>query len=340
MERRLSSYTGCLLGLAVGDGLGHGPERINGFLPVSSYTQQAAYACNGLLVGLTRGQLTGTMAPPVRYIGRALTEWARRQLWRQEGGGICWISRSPRLDYRRCAEPELLDLLAAGELGTMEDHCAALPGAGALMTAPAAALFYDPARLRRREIHRLGAEAAALTHGDPAAFLSAAALAHILSRILYDGQEDLEQLTREAGAVLLSRFGREYHAVRRVRTALKQARHLAKTADRVEALSRLAGPRAHQALASALYICLTGSGGLEAMLPTAAEVSPGCGAAAGAILGALYGEETIPERWLEELECAAVLRELAGDLFGGCPMMLGSRIFDIEWDEKYNVTEL
>ena len=28
MERRISSYTGCLLGLAAGDGLGHGPERL------------------------------------------------------------------------------------------------------------------------------------------------------------------------------------------------------------------------------------------------------------------------------------------------------------------------
>ena len=49
MERRLSSYTGCLLGLAAGDGLGHGPERLNGFLPVSGFSQMAAYGCNGLL---------------------------------------------------------------------------------------------------------------------------------------------------------------------------------------------------------------------------------------------------------------------------------------------------
>ena len=42
MERRLSAYTGCLLGLAAGDGLGHGPDRVNGFLSVSGYTQMAA----------------------------------------------------------------------------------------------------------------------------------------------------------------------------------------------------------------------------------------------------------------------------------------------------------
>ena len=135
MERRLSAYTGCLLGLAVGDGLGHGPERINGFLSVSGYTQQAAYACNGLLVGLTRGQLSGTMAPPVRYVAQALQEWARHQLWRQSGPVTCWISRSPRLAYRRCPENGMLDVLAAGELGTMEDHSSRLRGPGALMTA-------------------------------------------------------------------------------------------------------------------------------------------------------------------------------------------------------------
>ena len=38
MERRLSAYIGCLLGLAAGDGLGHGPEPVNGYLPTSAPT--------------------------------------------------------------------------------------------------------------------------------------------------------------------------------------------------------------------------------------------------------------------------------------------------------------
>ena len=44
----------------------------------------------------------------------------------------------------------------------------------------------------------------------------------------------------------------------------------------------------------------------------------------------------LPESWLEQLECAEVLRELAQDLFRGCPMMKGSRVFDVEWDAKYD----
>lgn len=117
MERRLSSYCACLLGLAAGDGLGHGPELLNGYLPTSGYTQVAAYACNGLLLGVTQGQLSGTMAPPVRYVALALREWAAGQLWRRQTLPVrCWISRSPRLDYRRCPELRMLDAVAKGHI--------------------------------------------------------------------------------------------------------------------------------------------------------------------------------------------------------------------------------
>lgn len=340
MERRLSSYTGCLLGLAAGDGLGQGPERINGFLPVSGNTQMTAYACCGLLVGMTRGQLSGTMAPPVSYIARALAEWARLQLWRQ-GEVSCWISRSARMAFRRCPEPGLLDTLAAGRMGTMEERIGTWNTPGALMTAPAVALFYDPERISRRELQRLGAEAASLTHGAPEAFLSAAALTHILSRIVYDGVTDVDRLSREAGISLLRRFAGEYHQTLRVRAALKESRALArnKAVSRENALASLNGETAEGALAGVLYLCSTKEG-FAGTLEAAASWSPAAAAVAGAILGALYGEEAIPEEILEELECADVLRELGEDLFRGCPMMKGSRVFDIEWDEKYNTADL
>lgn len=340
MERRRNGYTGCLLALAAGDGLGHGPERENGFLPLSAYTQMAAYACNGLLLGVTRGQLSGTMAPPVRYAAMALTEWARGQVWDRQEHRRCWISRSPRLDFRRCSEPEILDVLTAGKTGTMEDHASSLAGPGALMTGAAVGLFFDPGRLSRKEIQRLGAEAAALTHGEPAAFLSAAAMAHILSRILFDGEEDCTLLTWEAGQVLRNRFGREYHQVRRVREKLKEARSLARSRriSREEALAKLGAERAEEVLAGAMYCAMTDRDFGETML-LAARCLGGGAAAAGAVLGALRGEEAIPEQWLEELECRALLQELAEDMFRGCPMMKGNRIFDVEWDEKYSMTE-
>ena len=342
MERRRSSYTGCLLGLAAGDALGQGQSLVNGFLPTTAYTQLAAYGCNGLLLGLTRGQLSGTMAPPVRYVALALGDWADRQLWRGESPVRCWISRSPRLDYRRCPEPELMDVLQSGALGTMEDHPTALSGPGALMAAVAVGLFFDPERLPRREIQRLGAETAALTHGDPAAFLSGAAVAHLVSRMVWDGAQDPEKLVRETGAMLRRRFGREYRQAYQVAELLRSARKLAKVKElsREEALEKLGCDCASRVLAGAVYCLLTCGGEPEGTMEDAARWSGAGAAVTGALLGARYGEEAIPGWWRDALECGSVLRELAEDLYRGCPMMKGSRIFDIEWDEKYNTADL
>ena len=343
MERRLSSYIGCLLGLAAGDGLGHGPDRLNGYLPTSGYTQLAAYGCNGLLLGVIQGQLSGAMAPPVRYIAMALREWAAGQLWRRDTiPARCWISRSPRLDYRRCPEPRMLDVLVSGQLGTMEDHASALNGPGALMAAVSVGLFFDPERLPRREIQRLGAEAAALTHGDPAAFLSAAALAHIISRMVWDCQTDAEKLIRETGAMLKKRFGREYRQASEVAAKFLMARSLAGSEkfSREEALDQLGRDTAAQVLAGAMYCWLTGTGEPEEIICEAARWSPAGAAIVGAILGAARGEEALPKLWREELEENSVLRELAEDMYRGCPMMKGSQVFDIEWDAKYVCPEL
>lgn len=335
MERRITSYTGCLLGLAAGDGLGQGPERINGYLPVSAYTQMAAYGCNGLLLGLTRGQMSGTMAPPVRYIAQALEEWAARQRWR-EGVVRCWISRSDRMDYRRCPEPEVLDVLTDGMTGTMEDPVSTLSGAGALMVAVAVGLFFDPERLPRREIQRMGAEAAALTHGDPEAFLSGAALAHLISRIVWDGQTDGEKLVKETAAMLKKRFGREYRQARTVSDRLRAALEKAKTGAEMTAPAGTAC----DCLSGAVYGWLTCPADILTALEKAALRSSGEAAVLGALLGAAQGTQMLPEELLDGIECAQVLQELAEDMFRGCPMMKGSRIFDIEWDEKYNTAQL
>ena len=76
-------YRGCLLGMAVGDAMGYtvasrslqeiredygpngllGYDLMNGYAEIASYTQLPAFTCTGLLLGLTRGQLLGRMAP-------------------------------------------------------------------------------------------------------------------------------------------------------------------------------------------------------------------------------------------------------------------------------------
>ena len=46
-------------------------------------------------------------------------------------------------------------------------------------------------------------------------------------------------------------------------------------------------------------------------------------------------EDELPEFYLECLESAETLRELADDLYHGCPMEQGNKLFDLDWDYKY-----
>ena len=116
-----SSYRGCLLGLAVGDAMGYtvdnrswqeiqedygpngllGYDLVNGYADVTSYTQLAAFTCNGLLFGLTRGQMLGKMAPFIKYVGMSSREWAASQRpWGRPTRNYCWRLRKAELCWR------------------------------------------------------------------------------------------------------------------------------------------------------------------------------------------------------------------------------------------------
>ena len=171
-------YRGCFLGMAVGDAMGYtvddrsleqirqdyGPEGllgydlVNGFADVSSYTQLAAFAGNGLLLGLTRGQTRGIMAPYVRYIALAQKEWSQTQ--RYSGNperSVCWVSRDREMRGRRCMDTRMLDTLNRDRPGSMEEPANKFATPGAITTAIPVGVFFSPERTGREEIDRLPA---------------------------------------------------------------------------------------------------------------------------------------------------------------------------------------
>ena len=112
MAAEQTSYRGCLLGMAVGDAMGYtvdnrswqeiqedygpngllGYDLVNGYADVTSYTQLAAFTGNGLLLGLTRGQMLGKMAPFVKYIEVSCREWAASQRpYGRPEKSFCWL---------------------------------------------------------------------------------------------------------------------------------------------------------------------------------------------------------------------------------------------------------
>ena len=361
MRSKRAAYRGCLLGLAVGDAMGYsvdtktwpqiqedygpngllGYDLVNGYADISSHTQLTAFTCNGLLLGMTRGQVLGKMAPFVKYAAVGHKEWAIGQRrYDQPHRNYCWVFRVPELRRRHCTDTRMLDTLNRGALGTPEDPRNKYDSAGAIATAVAAGLFADPTRMDQEEIDRLGAETIALTHGSPTAFLAGALLAHIVALCLHHPNAPLKMTINKALDAVQEQFGHQYSQcfdlVRAVRHAMTYAD--VQNISHVEAMEQIQCNTATQVVAGAVYACLTNSEDFDHAMIAAVNHSgrsAAVGAVAGAILGARMGEESLPEFYIECLEPAELLQELADDLFDGCPMEMGNKLFDLDWDHKY-----
>ena len=360
MGKKENLFRGCLLGLAVGDAMGYtvdsktldeictdygpngllGYDLVNGYADVTSYTQLAAFTANGLLLGLTRGQLRGIMAPPVRYIALALREWSRSQHYCEQEKNHCWLSTVPELKRRRCMDTWMLSTLSREPLGTMEEPVNRSDHPAPLTEAIPIALLGQDLNLPQQELTRLGAEAAALTHGSPDSFLSAAALTHAMHHVVSSDSIDPEDLVRDTLNAIQLQFGREYPQTAKLWELAQMAMTLAQSENisQMEAMERLGCRTAPEVLAGVLYACVTCRGDFDAAMITAVNHSgrsAAVGAITGAILGARLGDETLPEFYLESLEPTQHLLELADDLVQGCPMVAGSNLFDDDWDRKY-----
>ncbi|MDY4754785.1 MAG: ADP-ribosylglycohydrolase family protein [Candidatus Faecousia sp.] len=362
MRLNQAAYRGCLLGMAVGDAMGYpvdsltlgeirdnygpngllGYDLVNGYADVTSYTQLAAFTCNGLLIAVTRGQMMGKMAPLVKYVGLSSREWlASQRPWERKERTFCWLLHRPDICRRFCMDTRMLDTLSRENLGTPETPVNNFTTPGGLTTAIGVGLFHHPDRMKQPELDRLGAETVALTHGGPLAFLSGAALAHLISRSLYAPQIPLGQLVLETAQMISAQFAHQYPAqctelTTLLRLAVSMERDV--SLNTWDVMEKFHCQSAAQVLAGAVYACMAGGEEFDAAMIIAVNHSgrsSAVGAIAGALLGLRLGEIALPEFYLECLEPADTLRELADDLWTGCPMEMGKRLFDADWDHKY-----
>ncbi len=360
MAEKQNKIRGCLLGLAVGDAMGNTVDRktleeiredygengllgydlVNGYAEVTSYTQLAAFAANGLLLGLTRGRLRGTMAPPIRYLALALREWSRSQHYCEQEKNFCWLSALPELKRRRCMDTWMLSTLSAETLGTPEKPVNHSDTPAALTEVLAVALLAEELGLSREEACRLGAETVALTHGNPEAFLSGAVLTWVLCGVLSGEEGPVRQRVADTVGSIQQLFGRDFGQTTHIWELLQLALTLADSEEisPMEAMETLRCRTAAEVLAGVLYAVVRCNGDFDSAMILAVNHSgrsAAVGAITGALLGAAMGEEALPEFYLECLEPTATLLELADDILHGCPMDMGSNLFDDDWDRKY-----
>lgn len=360
MGKNRNQIRGVLLGLAVGDAMGHtvdsrslveiradygpngllGYDLVNGCAEITSYTQLAAFSANGLLLGITRTQLQGSAAKPVRYIALALKEWSRSQCYTTPERNYCWLSNIPEMKRRFCMDTRMLDALNREALGSLESPQYKSSHPGALTAAMPVALLWEDMGLSPEEAVRLGAEAVALTHGNPEAFLASAALTCLLKDILLEPTAPIGELVQKTIDAVTSLFGNAYSQTLRLTDLLQQALSLAVTpgVSAAEAMEALVCATAAEVLAGAVYAVATCGRDFDTAMIAAVNHSgrsAAVGAVAGCLLGGILGDSALPEFYLECLEPAATLTELAKDLTVGRPMVVGSSLFDIDWDRKY-----
>ena len=343
MDDLKSAYRGCLLGLAVGDALGapadkltwdqiredFGPNGLMGYAGdwarVTSHTQLCAFTANGLLLGQTRGQVSGKMAPFARYMALSQKEWAKSQRPHSTPERtFCWVYWVEDLRRRACADIRMLEMLDAGHMGTPTEPINRLDGCGSLTAAVAVGLFgTDPARL--------GAEAVALTYGHSTAILSGAIVAELVARAVNRRGLPMEALLGEALAAVEEKYADTFPKTRTVTAAVRYAMDLRR--ERPDALELLVCQTAPQVLAGAAYFLMGCGDDFDAAMVAAVNHSGRSSAVAalvGAILGARLGEREIPEFYLDSLDVTKPLRTLADDLCHGCPSVM-----DLDWDRKY-----
>ena len=360
MTEKRGIFRGALLGLAVGDAMGYtvdsknlaeiredygpngllGYDLVNGYADVTSYTQLAAFSANGLLLGLTRGRMRMKMAPLVRYIGLAVKEWSRSQHYCEQEKNYCWLSNLPEMKRRRCMDTWILSTLSRENLGTMEDPISHSDHPSALTEVIPVAMLAGITNISQEELNRLGAEAVALTHGNPSAFLSGAALTHAMGQLIRCPEMTLKERVQDVIDAIQFQFGRDYGQTTKIWELLQLAMMLASSEDisQADAMEQLGCRTSPEVLAGALYACATSHGDFDAAMITAVNHSgrsAAVGAVTGALLGAYMGEDALPEFYMESLEPTGILRELADDLLHSCPTDLAATLFDDDWDRKY-----
>ena len=355
MGQRNMALAGSLLGLAVGDAMGYsvdklcwneimeayGPGGLMGFdlthgsADVTSYTQLAVFTANAMLLAITRGKEDGFS----RSLLLAAREWYKSQLFRSNPDKTrCWVAQVSCLRRRLCMDTQMLDALSRDTLGTPERPVFKSLTPGSLTAAVGVGLCYDPRRLTEGQLMRLGAEAVAFTHGKPEVYIAGAYLALTTARLLQEPEKPFCAVFTEALDTVCARYADIFpQDADAFAAVIRQALALTREAELTpqEAMMALDCATAAQCVAGAVYAATIHPANFdEAMIVSVNHSghSSAVGALCGAMLGARLGADALPDFYLESLECAPYLRELAQDLMD-CRQV--SRIFDDDWDQKY-----
>lgn len=245
-EVHLDAIRGCIFGGAVGDALGYPVEFLqeaqifktygdNGITAytrdsitrkalISDDTQMSLFTANGLLVGDTRGAMHGIQGWPRGYVMNAYKDWLKTQESSLQeaskyerftaAGGFSWLLDVPEMYARRAPGSTCLSALQDGQ--EYEDYVKAKrnhsKGCGGIMRVAPLAVNYQLSDIKQLDME--GAQLAAITHGHSLGYMLAAALVHVINRIVFppEGKTmSLKDIILEARDTVASIFKGDPH---------------------------------------------------------------------------------------------------------------------------------
>ena len=356
MDKR-DRIRGAMIGCAAGDALGYPVEILseaaiveryglrgitdydldeNGTARITADTQLMLLSANGILFAHTRGALRGIMAPVYTYFPDFYMDWYRLQTEKRTRRARCgWINAYPALSAKRALSPTVVKVAASKKFGSMDEPVNDSKGSACLLRAVPIGLSYsrDPAY-----ILYLGANTAALTHGNEVAWMASGALALIISLIIHQELSITEAVNKTLKALDKS-FPDSRTVVNELSYTIHSAMSLATSAssdlDAIHALGK--GWVADEALAIGLLCALRHENDIAGAMTFAANHggdSNNTAAIAGTLVGARIGFNAIPDRFVDRLELVDVILELADDVTTDCPMYDWGPSNPV-WEHKY-----
>ena len=327
---------GCLLGGAVGDALGAPVEFLNmaairrhygdaGIVrmenaygrhgAITDDTQMMLFTAEGLILATVRDAYgeNSTTAIYHAYLRWLLTQEGDRQGQLINTHGTCAVvdgilTGHRELFSRRAPGNSCLSALSDGRMGTVQAPINNSKGCGGVMrVAPVGLRFEDV-----EKAFAVGCASAAITHGHPTGYLAAGYLAALIALIL----SGTSLPSAIDGAIRILKDHPDHEECHRaIMDGMNRADGKPISPEVITSLG--GGWVAEEALAISLCCALAAGDDFARGVLLAVNHdgdSDSTGAITGNILGALYGFEAIPVPWLDELELAALITEVAEDL--------------------------
>ena len=313
---------GCLLGGAIGDALGYPVEFMKhreitgrygddgikdlqiasgGKSIVSDDTQMTLFTAEGILLTFEKERITDNIY--LAYLRWLLTQGYNIPVV-EEG----WLVNDTRMHHRRAPGNSCLTALASGRKGSLADPINNSKGCGGVMRVAPIGVICPP-----EEAFRIGVETASITHGHPAGYYSAGALAMIISLIMHG--YSMEDAVKEAIDFLKAR-DHEKGTLRCLETAYSLSQEGNDVFRDICLIGE--GWTGDEALGIGVYCALRFKEDFGQALRAAVNHdgdSDSTGSITGNIMGAICGAGKIPEEWEYKVELRDRIYSLSERLY-------------------------